>query len=72
MNMVAKLMCRWFGHREEHSPRRRSPFTVYTHWRDVTCSRCGTDLGDVREYNDALTHPELFRATELFRTEDKT
>lgn len=60
MNMIAKLICRWFGHRQQMGPRRFSPWTVYTHSRDLTCSRCGADLGMVKEYHNALTHPEIW------------
>jgi hypothetical protein len=59
-----KLVCRIFGHKIERSDLHRSPHTVYTHWRDVKCTRCGEDFGIEREYIDARTHPELFRTKE--------
>lgn len=56
-----KVICRLFGHKVEFGPLQRSPNTVYTHWRDIKCPRCGADLGFKKEYRDALTEPELFR-----------
>lgn len=59
---MRKLLCRWFGHKPKASELKRSPYTVYTHWRDITCARCGADIRTEREYHDARTEPHLFRA----------
>ncbi|ASR06906.1 hypothetical protein CHY08_07115 [Rhizobium leguminosarum bv. viciae] len=59
--MIAKFICSIVGHKPQEGPLKRSPYTSYTHWRDVTCSRCGHDMGRNREWRDALTEPELFR-----------
>lgn len=56
------FLCRMFGHQEIEGPLKRSPNTAYTHWRDLTCARCGEDMGTKREYHDARTEPELFRS----------
>lgn len=58
---MMKLLCRIFGHKKSVGGLKRSPYTVHTHWRDITCSRCGASLGWRNEYHDALTEPELFK-----------
>lgn len=55
-----KIVCRIFGCKPVEGDLKRSPYTVYTHWRDVNCARCGRDMGRAIEYHDALTEPELF------------
>jgi hypothetical protein len=56
-----KWLCTFVGHKIEFGPLQRSPNTSYTHWRDITCPRCGESLGFKKEYHDALTEPELFQ-----------
>lgn len=59
---MKRLICWLFGHRVDQGPLQRSPNTVYTHWRDLYCSRCGErHEGRILEYHDAITEPELFR-----------
>ena len=58
---VARAVCRVLGHKKYVGDLKRSPYTVYTHYRDITCSRCGAYIGGTTEYHDALTEPELFR-----------
>lgn len=60
MSKMAKVMCKLFGHKPVKGELRRSPYTVYTHWQDTTCSRCGLHLSGERFYFDALTQPEMF------------
>ena len=64
MRMVEKVeraICRVFGHKKCVGELKRSPYTVYTHWRDITCSRCGAYIGHRPEYHDARTEQELFQ-----------
>ena len=56
------FICRVWGHKPISGPLQRSPYTVYTHWREVTCSRCGELLRTEREYIDA--RPEWAKAGE--------
>jgi hypothetical protein len=57
---MRELVCKLMGHKPLDGPLQRSPYTVFTHWRDCKCQRCGADLGSRREYRDARTEPELF------------
>lgn len=57
----SKFICSIVGHKPQEGPLKRSPHTVYTHWRDVACGRCGLDMWRTKEYRDARTEPELFK-----------
>lgn len=52
--MIKRLLCRLFGHDPVFSGMKRSPNTVYTHWQDRKCGRCGEDLDRVIHYINAL------------------
>lgn len=58
---LARVICRVIGHKESVGELQRSPYTVFTHWRDVTCSRCGARIRGEPEYHDAITEPDLFK-----------
>lgn len=55
--MIRRWLCYWFGHKPAEGPLHHSPWTVYTHWRDVHCARCGKELGSTKEYIDARSWP---------------
>lgn len=57
---MAKILCKLIGHKPVKGELQRSPYTVYTHWQDTTCARCGQHLSEERFYFDALTQPEMF------------
>jgi hypothetical protein len=58
---MAKFLCKLFGHKPVKGELRRSPYTVYTHWQDTDCARCGLHLSGEMFYFDAITQPEMFR-----------
>lgn len=61
---MKNLICRIIGHKPKAGDLERSPYTVYTHWQDIHCERCGVYLGCQTHYKDALTEPEFFRGAE--------
>lgn len=53
---VHRLACRYIGHRWDVGPWKRSPHTVYTHWRDISCGRCGFGMSE-KGYANFLPGP---------------
>lgn len=47
------IPCWLLGHVPAYGPRKRSPYTVYTHLQNVDCSRCGKHLYRQQHYIDA-------------------
>lgn len=60
-NQGRKLICWLFGHKPEDGRLKHSPYTVFTHWRDTDCQRCGKHLKTETLYIDALSRPDLFK-----------
>lgn len=56
-------MCKLFNHHYFvlSDELKRSPYTVYTHYRNIECTICKCNLGTIVEYHDALIEPELFK-----------
>jgi hypothetical protein len=59
--IVRLAPCWILGHKPVRGPLKRSPNTVYTHWIETHCSRCGELLSSHRLYIDALSYPEYYR-----------
>lgn len=55
-----KLLCTIFGHKPVKGEIMRSPYTVYTHWQDTTCARCGQYLSAEKFYFDAIKDRHMF------------
>lgn len=58
---MLSFICKIIGHKPVTGQLQRSPNTVYTHWQDKSCSRCGLHLSRTQAYRDARVEPELFR-----------
>ncbi len=50
---VLEFICWMIGHKIDIGPWHRSQWTAHTHWRSVTCKRCGPQVSE-RGYFDAL------------------
>lgn len=58
---IKDIRCWLLGHKPKQGPLKRSLNTVYTHWADTDCARCGKYLHSEMFYIDALSKPEYFQ-----------